>query len=82
MEHPRKKAYTLVSFPNQVAEVADCARRARGERMPERFSEEYGDALGTMFRFQTAEGEATVFRLLWTKEGGEWRIAAYDVELP
>jgi hypothetical protein len=34
------------------------------------------------FRFRTAGGETPVFRALWVKEGGEWRITAYDVDYP
>ena len=27
-------------------------------------------------------GESPVLRLLWTNDGGAWRITVYDVELP
>ena len=33
-------------------------------------------------RFRTRSGDAPVLRVLWRKEGGDWRITSYDVELP
>jgi len=43
---------------------------------------EYGTAFGMNIRFLTLAGEGAVLRVLWLKELGAWRIAAYDVELP
>ena len=37
---------------------------------------------GANFRFQTQSGEAPVFRTLWVKDNGEWKIISYDVEEP
>ena len=43
---------------------------------------EYGQAFGMTFRFRTQEGEPPVLRLVWRKEGADWRITSYDVEVP
>jgi hypothetical protein len=72
---------TLTSVPNGLIAAADGSVRARGERVAD-FASEYGLAFGQTFRFRTLGGETPVVRLLWVKEGGNWRIRAYDVEYP
>ena len=82
MTHPAADAYTLVSLPNAIAELADCATRARDEPIPADVPLDYGETYGANFRFRTQSGEAPVFRTLWVKENGEWKIVSYDVEDP
>ena len=80
--HPDEDAFTMVSFPNALAQWADCATRARGEPFPDDIPLDYGDTYGTYFRLRTGAGEAPVFRTLWVQEGGEWKLTAYDTEVP
>ena len=56
----------------------------RPQRWQETLDEErdYGETFGANFRFQTQSGEAPVFRKLWVKENGEWKIISYDIEEP
>jgi len=82
MSHPDEATFTLVSLPNIVPELLDCERRARGGPVPDVLPPEYGEAFGVYLRFRTGRGEAPVFRTLWAKEGGRWRITAYDIEEP
>ena len=62
----------------------DCAVRAKGSQFTgvTGSGADYGTAFGMNVRVQAAGGEAPVLRLLWLKENGKWRIAAYDVEVP
>ncbi len=80
--HPHSETFALTSVPNALARASDCAARASGERFPDDFPLEYGQAYGMTVRFQTRSGETPVLRLLWMKEEGGWRITAYDVEYP
>lgn len=82
MTHSAGATYTLTSLPNAIADLADCASRARDEPVPDDMPLDYGETFGANFRFQTQSGEAPVFRTLWVKENGEWKIISYDVEEP
>jgi hypothetical protein len=82
LSHPEDDLYALIEAPDLVGEWADCERRATGEPFPEEILPEYGKYYGQNFQFRTEGGETPVFRLLWTKEGGDWKIVAYDVAVP
>jgi hypothetical protein len=82
LTHPNDDVYTLVSFPDAVIEFADCANRSSGVVIPRELPRVYGKAFGTYFRLRLAGGEAPVLRFLWTREGGDWMVTAYDIELP
>ena len=82
MRHPDEDAYALVSYPNALADVADCANRGRDIAVPDDLPLEYGGAYGASFHFRTENGETPVLRTLWVREEGEWKIAAYDIEEP
>lgn len=82
MTHPSDSSYTLTSVPNAIADMADCATRARDVIVPDDLPSDYGSTFGANFRFQMQGGEAPVFRTLWVKENGAWKIISYDVEDP
>ena len=62
----------------------DCAARAKGPQFTgvTGSDSDYGTAFGMNVRVRAAGSEAPVLRLLWLKENGNWRIVAYDVEVP
>jgi hypothetical protein len=82
MDHPYSRAFSLTGFPTALADVMECDARARGAVPPARLPLDYGQAFGMTFRFRTQAGETPVLRLLWRKEGSNWRITSYDVEVP
>jgi hypothetical protein len=82
MAHPFSGTFAPGSVPDVAAEWFDCEYRARGESPRGDPPLEYGSAFGMNVRFKTLGGEPPVFRALWMKEDGEWRITAYDVERP
>ena len=82
MDHQDSGAFSLSSVPNAIADAADCAARARGDRISNEAPPEYGKYFGMSFRMRTQGGEAPVMRTLWMKEGDSWRIQVYDVEVP
>jgi hypothetical protein len=82
MDHQDSRAFSLSSVPTAIADAADCAARARGDRISNEAPPEYGKYFGMSFRMRTQGGEAPVMRTLWMKEGDSWRIQVYDVEVP
>ena len=82
MDQPYSRVFSLTSLPTALADVVECDARARGAVPPDPLPLEYGEAFGMTFRFRTQAGEAPVLRLLWRKEGDDWRITSYDVEVP
>jgi len=82
--HPDESAFSLVAGPNQMGEGADCTRRARGEEIQddETSIRDYGNYFATGFQFKVDQGEGATLALVWAREGGEWKIIAYDVKTP
>jgi hypothetical protein len=82
MDQPYSRAFSLTGFPTALADVMECDARVRGVTPPDQFPLDYGQAFGMTFRFRTQAGEAPVLRLLWRKEGAQWRVTAYDIDMP
>ncbi|HET9270021.1 MAG TPA: hypothetical protein VFO31_17720, partial [Vicinamibacterales bacterium] len=81
VDHPDARVFSLFGLPDAFAEVESCATRQLVERLATTAgtAAQYGKAFGQSLRFRTRSGETPVLRLLWLKESGVWRIAAYDV---
>jgi hypothetical protein len=82
MDHPYSRTFTLSGVPTALAAAVDCTSRVRGEPFKGEGGSDYGTAYAISFRLQSEGGDAPVFRALWLKENGAWRITAYDVEVP
>jgi hypothetical protein len=82
MNHQYETVFTLTSVPDAIADVFECAARARGATLPDPLPLDYGRGFGMTTRFRTKSGDAPVLRVLWRKEGGTWRIRAYDIDVP
>jgi hypothetical protein len=81
MNHRYARTFTLASVPDALADSADCEKRRRGDPIVAEATPRYGKSFGVTVRFRT-NGEPPVLRLLWSNEGGAWRINVYDVEIP
>jgi hypothetical protein len=84
LAHRYANLYSLSSVPEGLARAVDCARRQKGEPLPDRVAgtPEYGSSTAMSVRFRMRSGEAPVLRTLWQREDGAWKITAYDVETP
>lgn len=85
MDHPRARTFTLVSMPNVLADMSECAARAADDdapALPDTVPLEYGEGYSLMFRFSTQAGDAPVLRTLWRRDNDTWRITSYTVEMP
>jgi hypothetical protein len=82
MDHQYARTFSLTSIPNALGDASECDARSQAAKIPDPLPPEYGDAFGMLLRFRTGSGDAPVLRVLWRKEGSDWRITSYDVELP
>jgi len=82
MDHQYARVFSLSSPPNALADAAECAARNAGATIPDPLPLEYGNGYAMTVRFMTQGGDAPVLRLLWRKQGTDWRITSYGVELP
>ena len=82
--HPDESAFALVAGPDYQGEGADCAKRAQGlePRDVKPTLKDYGNYFATGFQFKVDQGQGATLALVWAKEGGEWKIVAYDVKTP
>jgi hypothetical protein len=82
MDHRASRTYGFSSWPDAFAAAANCAARARRDRVKTDVPLVYGKAFGMNIRIRMRAGEPPVLRTLWMKEAEAWRIVAYDVETP
>ena len=82
MDHPYARTFALTNIPKSLADAADCATRAKNAPFAGVTASDYDQAFGMNIRFRTATGEAPTLRALWAKDNGNWRITAFDVEVP
>ena len=81
MSHPYASTFALTSMPDAIITAADCASRARNERVKGELRG-YGKAFGMNIRFRTESGDAPILRLLWTKDRQRLAHPSCDVEQP
>jgi len=75
--------FTILSAPDHVAVDYGCSYRLSGaERMPEPEKPTYGNNYVLGFEVKTFTGEPAVLFTLWGRRSGQWKIIAYDVEVP
>ncbi len=81
MDHRYAQTFSLSSVPTTLADAVDCSTRS-GTVPTMDGPPEYGRAFEMTARFRTRVGDPGVFRTLWIREDGAWRITVYDVEIP
>ena len=72
LSHPYERDFTVVETTNEHAEEYVCGQIPD---RPEGTADQYGTYWGVIFRFK--DERAGVLGLLWTREGGDWRIVSY-----
>lgn len=82
MDHSMSRVFSLSSPPNALVDAAECAARKALATIPDPVPLEYGNGYGMTVRFLTPDGDAPVLRLLWRKQGSDWRITSYGIETP
>jgi hypothetical protein len=82
LAHADEKIVALSSVSDALAAAMDCTSRAEGRQPKPGTGLEFGNAYGSSLRFRTRAGEAPVLHMLWRRDGANWRIVAYDIEVP
>jgi len=84
VKQPFEGEFSIVEAPDSFAERFRCEGRSR-EAQLRALSEgnlRYGTYYGAVFRFRGGTSRGGVLALLWTKQGGAWRVLAWEVLAP
>jgi|HubBroStandDraft_4_1064222.scaffolds.fasta_scaffold23191_2 hypothetical protein len=83
--HAGEHAYTLVAVPDSLAGSFLCDKRSlKNPYAPDDAAalKVYGNYYATLFTFRTPGDHPAALTLLWGKDGGRWKIVAYEVVTP
>jgi hypothetical protein len=84
VSHSGEDAYTVVGIPDYMAEMLMCGKESRQHpyQPAESQTASYGTYYGTLFAVRTPGEHAASLALLWSKEGGQWKIVSYEMITP
>lgn len=73
-------AFRLYDVREDLAEIVQCDKRARPETisLAKLDSRRFGTYYIAAFRLKTKEGHGEGVATLWTRDGGEWRLIAFE----
>ncbi len=83
LDHPERRAYVMARVSDDLSRMLHCADRVLGKKFTKGHTE--GDpqfALNhyeTIFQMKNATEQSAALALLWEKQGGEWKIIAFDI---
>jgi hypothetical protein len=84
IQQANSKAFAIMAVPDQKAYSFLCQRRQSRDDGPELkpADAKYGAYYLSASQLNYGEEESPALLLLWTKEGADWKIVAWAVELP
>ena len=84
VQQANSKAFAIMAVPDQKAYSFLCQRRQSRDDAPELkpADAKYGAYYLSASQLNYGEEESPPLLLLWTKEGADWKIVAWAVELP
>ena len=85
VKHPEQKAFVIASIPDDMATIADCSKRTRGDDVDAGFTsttKHYGNFYGVGFSLARNTQGTAVLWTIWGKESGSWKINSYLVLTP
>jgi len=78
--HPDEDTFSILSLPNYLAAGYGCEYRVKGGGpLPRPENPQYGDNYAIAFHINMVTGEPAGVGLLWTREGGSWKLNSYNV---
>ena len=82
--HKDADAYMMVAVPDSLVGSFSCEERSKANpyTADDAAKNVYGNYYATMFSFKTPGEHAAALTLLWGKDGGEWKIVAYELVAP
>jgi len=86
VEHSAKDAYTLISVPDSLAEAFSCTKVSAQHPYDALASnaqpETYGNYYAMLFALRTPGDHPAAVTLLWSKDGGQWKIISFEAVSP
>jgi hypothetical protein len=84
VEHKNSSAFAIMAVPDQKAGSFLCQNRGQVEEPSELrpADAKYGTYYMSASRFNFVDEESPGLLLLWTKEGSDWKVVAWAVEVP
>jgi hypothetical protein len=84
--HAGEDAYAVVAVPDYLADAFRCDKESVThpyKLVPETAKQKtYGNYYATLFALRTPGDHSAALTLLWNKEGGQWKIIAYELVTP
>ena len=84
--HAGEDAYAVIAVPDYLADAFRCDKESVShpyKPVPETAKQKtYGNYYATLFALRTPGGHSAALTLLWNKEGGQWKIIAYELVTP
>jgi hypothetical protein len=84
--HAGEDAYTVVAVPDYLADSFGCEKESVSHPFKPAggtaLQKTYGNYYATLFALRTPGDHPAALTLLWNKEGGQWKIIAYEVLAP
>ena len=84
VEHENSKAFAMMAVPEEKADSFLCQNRRLPEKAPDLKPSDahYGGYYLSASRLNYGDEQSPALLLLWTRERGRWKVAAWAVELP
>lgn len=82
--HPHMQAFAIFSVPDHIGQRLTCdGVPKRGQKTPEPpGGPKYGNYFATCFQFRVEGGNPASLFLLWTHQGGLWKITWMYIDVP
>jgi hypothetical protein len=84
LSHEGEGAYTVAAVPDYLAELFLCDKESAKHPYDESADQRkvYGNYYATLFILRIPGEHSAALTLLWTREGGNWKIIAYELPAP
>lgn len=84
VRHKSDDAYAVVAVPDSLADMFSCKNRSSSNPYDASLqgAPTYGKYYATTFAFRTPGDHPAALTFLWTKEGSDWKIIAYQMVFP
>jgi hypothetical protein len=81
VRHPHEDAFTLLSLPAGMGQSLLCENREKTLDPPP-VPASHGQYYATIFVIQSRSSASGALLALWEKEGGAWKLVAWEVQAP
>lgn len=83
LDHPALKAYVLARTSDELSDMFHCGKRLSGMKYEKGHAEGAPtfnkDHYKTIFQLKRAGEHAAALKMIWEKQGGDWKVISIDV---